>query len=435
MKVRNDILKLLYATMLLELPRDRVREFWHGHPLKAGDAPVEDADVLRHIWEEDGHVDLAYGLSVLNSLEPFLVSQGIPALEFVDRFIAGLNKGAMVGVGSILCALAPLLRTMFSSRDVLHFANKDVLPGIVRKVVPSLDCRMVKHETRAGRASSVLLLQFDRPLVQGLRFCDPYLFFARPLQLAPTRFGLPPFDEVRLMSDTRNVDDIIEKRLFSFDKNEVRIHGRPTGSFVRFREYCRKNGLSPDVLDAPDRPVVEIAKGYRCPVRKREVLMEGCVYGAPFYLVGLRYRLAAQPPDHFLAPMINETISGKSEAWRKAAEKHADLLGELERKIVFSFTRSDETISANGRRLAKSGPALILRNILRRHVSSGKTEFSNREFTGDGATGNVPSDNFSLRLLRLSAILSEKLPEVSIVKLGRGQFRFQAPCRVVLKEL
>jgi hypothetical protein len=434
MKVRNDILRLLYATMLLELPSEQVKEFWRNHQLRMGNTILEDAALLRHLWDEDSHVDLTYGLSVLNSIEPFFVSHGISTLEFFDKFIAGLNKGAMVGVGPILGAMAPLLRLLFSSKDVLHFANKNVLPSILRKVVPSLHCRMVKHDARARSATSVMALHFDKAAGKGLQSCDPYLFFARPLQLGPTRIGLPPLEEVRLMSDMRTVDNVVERDLLSFDRNEVRIQGRLAGSFVGFHDYCRKNGVSPDALNVPNRPVVEMSRSYLCPVRKREVLYNGCVYGAPLYLIELQYRLKARPPEHFLAPIINEGVSGKNEAWQKAADRHLVLLRDLERKIVFTFNRSDETISANGRRLVKSAPALILRDIVRRHVSSGRTEFSNRDFTGSGETG-APADNFSLRLLRLSVLLSEKLPEVAIVKSGRGQFRFQAPCRVELKEL
>lgn len=433
MKVRNDILKLLYATMLVELPSEQVKEFWLDHPLESGGKVIRDAELLRHLWEEDRHADLAYVLSVLNSVEPFLVSHGIPTLEFVDKFIAGLNGGSIVGVGPLLGAMAPFLRLLFSSTDIVHFANKNVLPSILRKVVPSIRCQMVKHEARAGRATSVLLLNFDKSSRKELPSYDPYLYFARPLQLGPTRIGLAPLEEVRLLSDMRTVEGIVEKGLVSIDKDEVRIMGRPAGSRIGFHEHCRKNGISVRGLGVPDKPVVEMSRSYVCPVRKREVLSKGCAYGAPLCLVGVRYRVNARQPEHFLAPIIAEGVSGKNDAWQKAADRHAALLNDLERKIVFAFDRSAETISANGRRLAKSAPALILRNIVRQHVSGGKTEFSNSDFTGDG-TG-TPPDNFSLRLQRLSAVLSEKLPEVAIVKSGRGQFRFQAPCRVELKEL
>ncbi len=434
-RIRNDVLKLLYATMLVELSAGQVKEFWQRRPLKDGSTVLKDAELLRHIWDESKHVDLAYMMSVLNAVEPFLVSQGIPTLRFVDKLIAGLNKGAMIGVGPILGAMAPFLRFLFSSKDVLHFATKNVLPHILRKIVPSLRCQMVKHEARAGRATSVLLLNFNASSKKVLPPYDPYLFFARPLQLGPTRIGMAPLEEVRLLSDARTLDMIIEKGLLTFDRNEVRIKGRHAGSVVGFYEHCRRHGISLQGLDVPDKRVVEILESYVCPVRNREVLSRGCVYGAPICLVGFTYKVKPQPTEHFLTPIIHESLSGKNEEWQLACERHAGLVRELERRIVFVFHRSDETVSVDGRRLVKSAPALILADIVRKHVSTGKVDFTNRDFTcnGNGSAGIVP-ENFSLRLQRLSAILSEKFPEVGIVKTGRGQFRFRAPCRVELEE-
>jgi hypothetical protein len=433
-KIRNDILKLLYATMLVELPAQQVKQFWGDHPLKQEGAVLADADLLRYIWDETKHASLAYTMSVLGSVEPFLVSRGVDTLDFVDKLIVGLNKGAMVGVGPILGAMAPFLRLLFSSKDVLHFATANVLPFILRMVVPSISCQIVKHEARAGRATSVLLLNFDASFKKDLPPYDPYLFFARPLQLGPTRIGMAPLEEVQLLSDVRRVDVIVGKDLVSFDKDEVRIAGGPVGHYVGFHEYCNRNGISLDGLGVPDRRVVELSEAYVCPRRRREVMSKGCVFGAPVSLVKLAYRIKPQPQDQFLAPMIYDGIARNGEGWKKAAEMHSQMLGDLDRKLVFVFDNVHEVMWINGRRLAKSAPALILRDIVRSYVENGKTEFSNRDFTGDRADSKAVADNFSLKLQRLCAMLSEKCPEVAIARTGRGQFRFQVPCRVDLIE-
>ena len=43
MKIRNDTLRLLYATMLRELPLESVKKFWLTHPLNDGGVMLKDA--------------------------------------------------------------------------------------------------------------------------------------------------------------------------------------------------------------------------------------------------------------------------------------------------------------------------------------------------------------------------------------------------------
>ncbi len=434
--VRNDILKLLYATMLVEFPAELVKEFWHDKPFRDRTTQLREAALLGHLWDESKCVDLAYLMSVLNSVEPFLVSHGIPTVEFVDKVILGLNKGSVVGPGILLNAVAPFLRLILSSKDVLHFANERMVPLVLRKIMPAIDCQMVKHEVRAGRGSSVLLLNFDRTFTKEMPPYDAYLFFARPLQLGPIRIGMRPFEEVRLLSDARKLGSIVDKDVLSYGKNAVWIGGKQSGVVTGFHEHCKRNGLSLRGFNVPDRRVVEITDSYTCPVRKREVLSRGCVYGAPLFLVEIVYSLKHRPHEHFLSPIINEGVSKTGQGWRKAAQRHALLMHELDRKIEFEFDRKQEVIRVNGRRLVKSAPALILADILRRHLATGKVKFENIDFTDGGISfDGAPTENFSLRLQRLSAVLAERFPEVRIERTGRGRFRFHSPSRVEMREV
>lgn len=435
MKIRNDALRLLYATMLQELPRESVKKFWLEHPLSDGGVALKDAELLKHIWQENKFSDISYTLAVLNDVEPFLIAGGVDTQAFVDTFVNGLNKGAIVSVSSLLHFLAPFLKFLFHTDDVRYFCLKNVIPFVLQKMMPSLLCAVVKHEKKSNQNISVFMLCMDRTFQKKLPYYDSDLYMSRPLQYAPTRLGLPAFESVTMMSDPRPLEAVVVGRSFVCRGENVYVRGKLCGSATTFFSFCAKNGISFNGHRIPNRPVIEITSDYICPLRKRTVLHKGSVYGAPVHLYRLRYRSNVKPTEQFISPLIHESLSEKNEAWQQVHDRHARLLGDLERKIVFVYNLSDEAVSINGRCLVKSAPARILKQILHEHVVNGKTEFANSDFTTD-SRGRSPgfTDNFSLRLQRLSAALSEKLPEIRVVRAGRGRFKLHAPCRVELKE-
>lgn len=337
-KIRNDVLKLLYATMLVELTPAQVKAFWRNHPYKLGNSALEDSQLLRHIWDESQHTDLVYLLSVCADLEPFLAANGIETLKFVDKFIVGLNKGSIVGAAAILGAFAPFLKFLFSSKDVVHFATEQILPFIVRKLAPSVQCEMVKHAPRSGRTSSVVLLNFNDSAKMELPPYDPYLFAARPLLFGPLRLGMAPLDDASVLSDTRKVETIVGQNLVEYTSRGVSIAKRHIGSFIEFNEYCKRLGLSLNGLAASNRRVVEITESYFCPDRKREVLFKGCVYGAPFCLIEVGYKNRSQPKDEFLAPLVHESTSAAADGWKIACAAHDVLLENWNEKLFLYST-------------------------------------------------------------------------------------------------
>jgi hypothetical protein len=341
----------------------------------------------------------------------------------------------MISVSSLLHFLAPFLRVLFHADDLRYFCLKNVLPLILQKMMPSLLCDVVKHEKKLNQNTSVFMLCMDRTFQKKLPYYDPDLYIVRPLQYAPTRLGLPAFESVAMISDPRPLDAVVDSRHIVRRGEEVYIKGKLCGSATMFSSFCAKNGISFNGHQIPNRPVVEITSDCTCPRRKRVVLHKGSAYGAPVHLYRLRYRANVKPSEQFISPLIHESLADNNEAWQQVHDRHARLLGDLERKIVFVYNSSDEAVSINGRCLVKSAPALILKQILHQHVANGKTEFANSDFTA-GSKGRHAgiTENFSLRLQRLSAALSEKLPEFRIVRAGRGRFKLHAPSRVELKE-
>jgi hypothetical protein len=433
--VRNDFLKLLYATMLHELPADDVKKFWTDLPLTVNGRTLQLEDQLRHIWNDRETTSFAYVASALNSLEPFLVSKQKSAPEFVDTFLTGLNKGTIINVSSVLKYFSPFLKFLFNTDDLRQFALKNIMPFVLEKVMPSIHCSVVKNEKRGDLYSMVIALAMDKTFRLKTQPYDAGLFIARPIQVSPMRLGLPPFEEVRIISDTRPLDSVFGGSEWAMKGDRLTVRGHDYGFKTTFRDFCLRHDLAFNGLKVPDARVVEMTSDHICPVRKRPVLYKGCVYGAPLYLIRLRFQPKMKSSDNFLMPIIHESLSGKDGAWARAEGLHSRLMADLGRKVVLTFRKSDQTMFANGRRLARSAPALILRSIVKRYCETGIADFSNSDFTGEAGKGEtLLADNFSLRLQRLSQILEVKLPEIGIVKTARGRFELVSKSRLKFRE-
>jgi adenylate cyclase len=80
-------------------------------------------------------------------------------------------------------------------------------------------------------------------------------------------------------------------------------------------------------------------------------------------------------------------------------------------------------------------PGRILWKLLRAHVDSGRSEFSNRELRLDAWLGLPPlRDNLESRLVLLRKRLEQKCPQLRLVSTSRGHFRLEASCRIELED-
>ncbi len=119
-----------------------------------------------------------------------------------------------------------------------------------------------------------------------------------------------------------------------------------------------------------------------------------------------------------------------------ADEQHAPTqAAAFDTTLAIRHFAADDSIFADGDYLIKGVAGAILWKLLRAHVATGVSDFSNRELRLS-ADLRLPShaENLEARLVLLERRLREKALPIQIEKTGRGRFRLVVKAKLVLHE-
>jgi hypothetical protein len=101
-----------------------------------------------------------------------------------------------------------------------------------------------------------------------------------------------------------------------------------------------------------------------------------------------------------------------------------------------TYYASDDTVLCDGAYVVKGVPGRILWSLLREHVATGRTLFSNRELRLDESLGlPAGNDNLEARLLVLRRRLADRGTPIGLERVGRGRLELTASRPLRLDEV
>lgn len=159
------------------------------------------------------------------------------------------------------------------------------------------------------------------------------------------------------------------------------------------------------------------------------MLHAGCVYGAPVCFYSIKYTRHDDSPVNSLGILI-ENISREKEVWRTVERKHRQLL-ESEKKLNFVYDAEEQTLSLGHKHLLRGVPARILFTMLLEFAEDRRTLFTYGEFQKDPSIVPEPTTpNLAIRFNRIASTLKRKVPQLNLVKDGRGRLRLRTSSSV-----
>ncbi|HXV30974.1 MAG TPA: GAF domain-containing protein [Sinorhizobium sp.] len=214
------------------------------------------------------------------------------------------------------------------------------------------------------------------------------------------------------------------------------------GSIVKVSDMSRVRRLSAAVRNSSndeDRTRSIMLPGMADAMSQIAVplIVAGAVRGALFF--ESRARLAFTSADEAALSIIarhtaltlafSERISEEAEPRRQSEQ----VLAATDRAIHVTHHRFDDSVFIDGNYVIKGVAGRLLAFMLKQHLASGRSEFTNREIRLDGGL-RLPDfkDNLETRLLLLRRRLEEKRLPIRLVRLGRGRIALEAEGRVRL---
>lgn len=437
--IHSDVLRLMYAGMLLALPNHLVRKFWSPYTLPSHCDKVDEADLFRFLLNNKGPIPLEYLINIFHDIEPFLLNHGICPLEFIKSTLQKIDSGMIISSRTVLSLAQPLLMALYEFDD-LHTASLHLMNRATNLFCNGLQHRIIKLESNGTRNTALMLLMGALKTKQptdGVGFhcslpCfDAEIWTGMIVQLNPLSFNMPPYEELSMIADARSIEQVVT----GMGKYPHAKHTSDIFKTVQFHEHCQSCGIEVNGLAIPDARVDIAQKDIFCKQRKRIVVHRGCSYNAPVWMYSLSYCNNLERPKDFLSKIISDAISGKREVWNEIRNQHNQLLETIIGQLQFTYNSPDETMTINGRHFVSGAPAKILRKMLQIMEATGNREFENRVFSKDQTISYDPlAPNFSVRLKRLAETFAKKCPNIQIKSSGRGKFKLVTDCKIVYSE-
>jgi hypothetical protein len=427
----HDYTRSIYLNLLAHFPVEDVVRFWQGHPMRWQGRELSVHELLTHLWQDKAKVPLVWDYGAGEALDVFLSERGHSILDFYRKLLYRNNHGTYLKGKTLIKWFYPVMKAAFNvdARDMML----RLIPHFTENLLPNHVHRRVKREIKGEWVESVFVFLTDKENEEVIYF-DSEVHACEQFRMCPVIFGMPPLEEVGILSDMRPLEVAVWKHAVE-ERNEVAyIDGRRMGRRIDFDEFLRLHDLDLSGYKVPNRRCILMEEDYVCPQRRRIVLRAGCVYDAPAYLQHIRHKIRVERDTGVLAHIVDDLEDEEGPLARAMKDRHEAALSLAREKIRLRWHPEDESISCNGETLVKGIPAKILRSLAQAYLSEGRVAFEYREFKRDfDISLGQKNSNFEVRFYRLMERLREKCPSLSIVKAGRGRFEFHVRCELGLE--
>ncbi len=439
--IRYDILKVLYAGMLLNFTPEKIRLFWKEHPLPQIKS-AEEITAFKELLHGRSWYNTEYVLSVFSDIEDFLIQNGKNVLEFLENSFYRINQGLLVSPRSWLAISKPVFKMFFTEPDI-RVLLLSLIDHYLQYIAPVFTSRIVSHISEHDWNTTILSIDCNFPLPcncsttalnSNVNKIDIGLWFSAIIKKLPECFGLPRFEHQFMVADCREISSVVDN--VTIDGNLLYINNQLGAEKTSFGTFCANRGIDSAVNENTFSPVWVMRSDYLCPVRKRVVLHQGCAYGAPAYFFGFHYLKLNHNPDNFMDSIIDDIVNYNDCQWTEIKELHNKLVLQLAGNNNFTYNRKSDTMQLNGVDFIKNVPAKILRKILCIYLETGRTEFYHSEFTKDESIIDNPyQPNFSIRLKRLMTTIENSNTSIELQKLDKGKFIFRPVSKISYCEI
>lgn len=433
--VPNDFARAVHHSLLRFTGVDGARAFWGLHPLVLDGVALDPLALVRFLENDQNRSPMSWYAELMNGLGPFLRRRELDVEAFAQSLLVHANRGSFVSARSLLLLAGPFLSLLYRVADphrlfvrMSYLTSRTFLPELIFEELawkgPGL------KERRAVLAVGFAALWDGR-----IPAWDAPSFTAPLLREMPRSVGVEPYTSVETIADARTLESLVSPSRLSYRDDVCLVDAQPAGRRLSFDAYCASLAVSTRHLGTPDRQVVVLERACH-PDGGGPPLRSGCGYGAPLFLFELHWRFEPKGIHSALHHIIHEALRGADSTEGPDLQAlRRSYFGRAARPVKAVYLAVDQSIYLDDLYVARGVPAIILRNCLRAHTCSGRTEFAYREFKRDRELVSHPKNTgFEVRLRRLRERLDAAGAPVRIHTVGRGRFDLDLHAPLILEE-
>ncbi len=435
--IRGDGLRLLYGELLNQFTIDQVNTFISSIPLIKKDSALSTKEIVEKIWIHGSMFPTEYVIRFINSLESFCLQNGADVTELVRVAYSELRYGMDLPVEVFTRAMnlsADMFSKTFDHRHWLIHTN-EMLTRIIAK---NSFFTVLNVTGENGFQHELVAFSLDKYFTQALPHLDCDLWMLPKIKYAPLCINYPPFDEVSIVADCRSVDEILKGETVREENSLLYVNSSVVGHVVDFGLFLANLGVDIQKIDNVEKiipcNVIEIITPYFCEKRNREVLHAGCVYGAPFAMFTIRYKIVEKNTQTTLSYFFRKSSSPHPAVWNRIKAKHRKLIRCLNTTYEFVYKADNDAIYCNDKLLVRNIPAKILKKVLLLYID-GISTFERKALLDDPEIVYDRSNpGLEIRMQRLLVVLERLCPLFTIKRLERGVFNIESQCPVNFTE-